>query len=265
MHGVRKKLVIGNWKSHMNVRESSLLLKRLDDHIKVNRTVEIALAPTFLALQPLSLQINRRKFRLCAQNGNDQDESALTGEVSFSMMRGLIHYSIIGHSSRRLYYDDNLDAVRKKIAAAVRNGIVPVLCVGETKQERLGKETRRVLHDQLTTALADLTAEEVADVVITYEPVWAISTFDGEIPKPAVVIREIKYIRSQIADLYGQNIAEQVHVLYGGSVDDHDAGFFMSLPGCDGALVGAASLNYHKFTKIVEAAAESARKTGDIK
>lgn len=262
MHGVRKKLIIGNWKSHLNVRESSTLLNRLENVLKVNRTVEVAVAPSFVSLQPLSLQINRRKLRLAAQNGNAKDESALTGEVSFSMLRGLVHYAIVGHSSRRLFYDDDLKTVREKMAACVRNGIVPVLCVGETKKERLAHETRQVLHDQITTALADLTAEEVSDIVIAYEPIWAISTFDGEVAKPDVIAKEIKYVRSQVADLHGKNIAEQIHVIYGGSVDDHDASYYLNIDGCDGALVGAASLNYHKFESIISAAAQAARRVG---
>ncbi len=254
MKSDKKMMVVGNWKMHLSVGEASLLVKRLDEKLKVHRSVEVILAPSMLSLQPLSVQIDRRKFRLASQDAHASDEGAFTGEVSFAMVRELVHYGIVGHSARRIYNKESLDTVRDKVAAAVRNGIVPILCVGETKHERLQKETRQVLHDQITTALANLTADEVADMVIAYEPVWAISTFGGEIAKPDVVQKEMAFVRKQVADLYGQKTANQLTVLYGGSVDDHDAKAYLSLDGCDGVLVVAASLNYHKFLAIIDAA-----------
>ncbi len=254
-------IVIANWKMHLNVSQSSLLAKRLDEKVKTHRSVEVVLAPAMLSLQPLSLEIDRRKFKLAAQDAHQKDEGAFTGEVSFAMLRDLVSYSIVGHSARRIYYAETLEVIRDKMAAAVRNKIVPILCVGETKQERLAHETRRVLHDQVTTALADLTAEEVADVVIAYEPVWAISTFDGEIAKPDVVAKEMAFVRKQVTDLFGDEIGNQVRVVYGGSVDDNDAGEYLSIDGCDGVLVGAASLNYHKFAKIIDTAFKVQHKT----
>jgi len=251
---VRRKLIVGNWKMHLNVAQSSLLVHRLNQNIKAHRDVEVVLAPSFLALQPVSLEIDRRKFRLSAQDGYLQDEGAFTGEVSFTMMRGLIHYSIIGHSARRIYFNESLETVRDKVAAAVRNNITPILCVGETKEERTQGETRQVLHDQVVTALHKLTADEVAKIVIAYEPVWAISTFNGEVAKPHVIEKELAYIRLQVAELYGEDTAEAMRVLYGGSVDEFDVLAYLKLPGCDGALVGAASLNYHKFSAIVASA-----------
>lgn len=265
MSKTRRILVMGNWKMNLNVSQASLLASRLDKHIKTHKDVEVVLAPSLLDLQPVSMQIDRRKFRLAAQNAYHKDEGAYTGEVSFTMLRELVHYVIIGHSERRIYFKEDLDEIRDKVSAAVRNGIVPVLCVGETKTERRAGETRQVLHDQITTALSDLTAEEVSEMVIAYEPVWAISTFQGDIAKPDEIKKEIDFIRSQVAGLYGDKTAKDVSVIYGGSVDDHSAGAYIGIDGCEGVLVGGASLNYHKFSKIVESASKIKEKDGKEK
>ena len=247
-------MIAGNWKMHLNMQESSLLVHRLNERIKIHRDIEVVLAPSMLSLQPLSLQVDRRKFRLAAQNAHFKDEGAFTGEVSFTMLRDLAHYVIIGHSERRIYFNETLEIVRDKVAAAFRNDITPILCIGENKEERKDGMTKQVLHDQIVTALYNLTAEEVAAVVIAYEPVWAISTFGGELAKPSQIEASIKFIRHQIAELYGERVAEEVRVLYGGSVDDQIARGYLEVDGCDGALVGGASINYVKFTGIVDSA-----------
>ncbi|HVX24522.1 MAG TPA: triose-phosphate isomerase [Candidatus Saccharimonadales bacterium] len=251
---MKRTLVVANWKMHLNTQEASLLVHRLDKQLKIHRDVEVVLAPSLLTLQPVSQEVDRRKFRLAAQNAFYRDEGAFTGEVSFTMLRDLVHYAIIGHSERRLYFHETLEVVRDKMQAAVRNEIVPILCIGETKQERAAKETQHVIHDQLTTALTHLTSEEVENLVVAYEPVWAISTFDGEIAKPEEIEYAFKYIRRTIADLYGQAAAEAVRLLYGGSVTASTAGGYLALEDCDGTLVGGASLNYQEFANIVDAA-----------
>jgi triosephosphate isomerase len=170
------------------------------------------------------------------------------------MLQDIVHYAIIGHSERRIYFDESLEDIREKVAAAVRNGISPILCVGESRHERKNGETRQVLHDQITSALANLTSAEMKKVVIAYEPVWAISTFDGEIAKPDDAKKAIDFIRHQVAELYGKKASERLRVLYGGSVDDHIVGGYLAIEGCDGVLVGGASMNYHKFSGIVDSA-----------
>jgi triosephosphate isomerase len=254
---MKQKLIVGNWKMHLNTHEASLLVHRLNQHIKQHRTVEVVLAPSVLTLQPLSHEIDRRKFKLAAQNAYHKDEGAFTGEVSFTMLRELVHYAIVGHSERRIYFNENLEIVRDKVTAAIRNGIIPILCVGETQQERAIGETKRVIHDQVTTALANLTSEDIEHVVIAYEPVWAISTFQGEVAKPDDVKKAIELIRYNIAELYGKEVSDHMRILYGGSVNDHTAASYLSIPGCDGALVGGASLNYKQFTGIVDSAYEA--------
>jgi len=251
---MRKTLIVGNWKMHLSTHEASLLAHRLNDHIEAHQDVEVVLAPSVLSLQPLSVQIDRRKFRLAAQNANEHDQGAYTGEVSFTMLHDLVHYVIIGHSERRLYFNEGLETVRDKVAACVRNKITPILCVGETHVERKAGETNQVLHDQVSTALMHLTSRDVQDMVIAYEPVWAISTFGGELAKPADVEAALKRIRLELRELYGDKVADSVRIIYGGSVDDQVAAGYLAVPGCDGLLPGSASLNYHKFSAIVAAA-----------
>ncbi|HUC95781.1 MAG TPA: triose-phosphate isomerase [Candidatus Saccharimonadia bacterium] len=249
-----KNIVIANWKMHLNASQASLLLHRLQERIRIHREVEVVLAPSMLVLQPLSVQIDRRKFRLAAQNAYFQDQGAFTGEVSFTMLQDLVHYAIIGHSERRIYFGEDLDVISKKMEACVRNHITPILCVGENKQERRQGEAKRVIHDQLVTALSGLTSPEVSRLVIAYEPVWAISTFNGEIASPNHVLRTLELIRMEIKELYGPKAASHIRIIYGGSVDDKSVGGFLQLEECQGVLVGSASLNYVQFSNIVESA-----------
>jgi triosephosphate isomerase len=258
----RKTLIVGNWKMHLNTMQASILLHRLQERIRIYRDIEVVLAPSMLVLQPLSLQIDRRKFRLAAQNAYHKDAGAFTGEISMTMLRDLAHYVIIGHSERRIYFNESLEDIREKITAAVRNGITPILCVGETKTERLAKHSKRVVHDQVVTALRNLTADEVENIAIAYEPIWAISTFGGELATPGQAKEMMDYVRHQVAELYGNKTAEKVRVLYGGSVDDQIARGYLELEGCDGALVGGASINYHKFSRVVDVAYQLSRETG---
>jgi triosephosphate isomerase len=253
---MRKILIVGNWKMHLNASQASLLVHRLHERIKIYRDIEVVLAPSMLALQPLSVQLDRRKFRLAAQNAFWRDEGPFTGEVSFTMLRDLVHYVIVGHSERRHVFNEDLDTIRDKVAAAVRNDITPILCIGETKQERASGETRQVLHDQLMTGLSNLTAAEVSAMVVAYEPVWAISNgsnyADHEIPKPDEVGSAVNYIRDYIKGVFGPKAAKNVRVLYGGSTFPEMVTGMINVPGVDGFLVGGASLNYHAFSSIVE-------------
>jgi len=243
---------------HLNVQQSSFLAQHLQEHIKTERSVEVVLAPSMLALQPLSLQIDRRRFRLAAQNAYDKDEGAFTGEVSFAMLRDLVHYVIVGHSERRRYFHETLEVVRDKVAAAVRNGIVPVLCIGETKREHEAHETKQVLHDQLTTAISNLTSEEVEKLVVAYEPVWAISSgadfAHHEVATPDEVARAVRFIRHDIAELYGVAAADNVRVIYGGSSNAENAYAYLMTTGVDGLLPGGASLQYLEFAGMITAA-----------
>jgi triosephosphate isomerase len=264
---VRRILIVGNWKMNLNASQASLLLHRLQERVPIHRDIEVVLAPSMLVLQPLSVQIDRRKFRLASQNAYWRDEGPFTGEVSFTMLRELVHYGIVGHSERRHVFLEDLETIRDKVAAAVRNGITPILCVGETKHERDQGETKQVLHDQLMSALSNLTGPEVRDIVIAYEPVWAIS--DGSnyanhvMAKPDQVAKAVDYIRRYIHDVFGEKASKQIRILYGGSTIPEIVVGFLSIPGVDGFLVGGASLNYQSFSNIIAATHRWQRQGGE--
>lgn len=253
-----KKLIIGNWKMNLGVHEASLYLNKLEKSVKVHRTVDVVLAPTMLALQALSLQINHRQFKLAAQNFYWRDEGAFTGEVSATQLRGIVSYALVGHSERRHIFHESDKDTRAKVQAALRNGIRPVLCVGETAGERADGETKDVLHDQLLAGLANVTSEEILDVIIAYEPVWAIGT--GNSARPTDVTEAIVAIRSQLKHLYGSKAANEVQVLYGGSVNLESAADYLALHEVDGLLIGGASLDENVFTNIIEMAHRSVKK-----
>lgn len=251
-----KKLIIGNWKMNLDMHEASLYVHQLAGLIKVRRDVEVVLAPTLLAIQSLSLQVERRQFKLAVQNLYWRDHGAFTGEVSATQLRGIVDYAIIGHSERRHVFNETERDIRHKVQAAIRNHIKPVLCIGETADERSRDEMRDVLHDQLTSGLANVTSDEFGQITIAYEPVWAIGTGDNALP--ADVRRASNAIRSHIKHLYGAKAAEEVRVLYGGSVTADSASDYLAIQGIDGLLVGGASLNAHTFADITERAHNAA-------
>lgn len=249
---MRKKLIIGNWKMNLNMQEASLYLHKLMEVLKPRRNIEVVVAPTTLTLQSLSLQINRRIAKLAAQNCYWRDHGAYTGEVPAAHLRGIADYVLIGHSERRYIFIESDKDIRLKVQAAIRNRLQPILCVGETAQERALGETRDVLADQLTSGLANVTAEELDRVVIAYEPIWAIGT--GDNAKPVDVKKATQMIRQHVAHLYGKKAAEEVRILYGGSITVDSAADYLAISGLDGLLVGAASLDIHQFTEIIEKA-----------
>ena len=237
---------------NMNVHEASIFVHKLSKEISVHRDVEVVLAPTFLALQPVSLQIERRQFKLAAQNIYWRDHGAYTGEVSASQLRGLVDYAIIGHSERRHIFHEHDKDIRSKVQAAIRNGIKPILCIGETAHQRAAGETSDVLHDQLIGGLANVTSEELGHITVAYEPVWAIGTGKNALPEDAK--KAARAIRRQVEHLYGEKAAARLRVLYGGSVKSDNASAYLATEGIDGLLVGGASLSVNEFTAIVAAA-----------
>jgi triosephosphate isomerase (TIM) len=253
-----KKLIIGNWKMNLGVHEASLYLHRLEKVVKAHRSVEVVIAPTTLALQTLSLQVNFRQFKLAAQNFYWRDSGAFTGEVSATQLRGIVSYGLVGHSERRHVFHETDKDTRAKVQAAIRNDIKPVLCIGETAHERALGETNDVLHDQLIGGLANVTSEDLKSVVIAYEPVWAIGTGQNAVPHD--VTQAARAIRSQLKHLYGAKAAEEVPILYGGSVKPESAADYLAIDGIDGLLVGGASLDETAFSSIVEKAYANSKK-----
>ncbi len=247
-----KKLIVGNWKMHFSTGQASLYLHKLDQVAPHYRDIEVVLCPNLLALQSLSLQVNHRKFRLGAQNCYYEDAGAFTGEVSATQLRGLVHYVIVGHSERRHIFGETNKEVALKVQAVLRNGMQPILCVGETKHERRENETAHVIHDQVVSGLRNVSSDEIENIVIAYEPVWAIGTGDSASAEDAS--KAAKLIRKHVRALFGDKAAEAVRVLYGGSVDGTNSAGFVQAEGIDGLLVGGASLKAPVFSAIIESA-----------
>lgn len=247
-----KKYIIGNFKMNLTVHEASLYLHELSRLIKSHRDVEVVLAPSMVALQSLSLQVNRRQCKLAAQNFYWRDNGAFTGEVSATQLRGIADYGLVGHSERRHVFHESDKDTRAKVQAAIRNDIRPVLCIGETAAERSYGETIDVLRDQLVGGLANVTSEDMEKVLIAYEPVWAIGT--GDNATPTDVTEAIKAIRRELKQLYGAKVADSTPVLYGGSVKVDSAADYLNLSEVDGLLVGGASLDAHGFSDIIKKA-----------
>lgn len=245
------KLIIGNWKMYFTVKQAVAFASKLAAK-PVPEGVQVVIAPHALSLNEIAIKLQKTNIQLAAQNAYYQDEGAFTGEISMPMLGGLVRYVLVGHSERRHILHESNDLIRHKVAAAVRSELVPVLCIGETLVERQHYHTNQVLNEQLTSGLADLTAEEVAGCVIAYEPVWAIGT--GELADPATVANVIEKVRADIASLYGSPTSRSVKVLYGGSVTKENAPAYLGLPGVDGLLVGGASLAVPTFWPIVEQA-----------
>ena len=246
---MRKKLIIGNWKMNLNMHEASLYLYKLMEMLPSHRDVETVVAPTMLTLQSLSLQVNRRVVKLAAQNCYWRDQGPYTGEVPAAHLRGTADFVLIGHSERRYLFSESDRDIRAKVQAAIRSKIQPVVCIGETLQERALGETRDVLHDQLTNALTNVTADEIDELVIAYEPVWAIGT--GEFARPSDVTTAIRDIRRHVGQLFGKKAGDSVRVLYGGSVTVDNAADYLTISGIDGLLMGGTSLKAQQFADII--------------
>ncbi len=242
---------------NLTVHEASVFVHSLDMMVHGHNDVEIVLAPGFLALQPLSMQVDHRRYKLAAQNLYWRDEGAYTGEVSASQLRGLVKYAIIGHSERRNVFDERGRDIGRKVQAAIRNDIRPILCVGESALERTDGETKDVLHDQLIGGLSNLTSDDMKDVLIAYEPVWAIG--NGKSALPNDVKSAVEVIRDQITHLFGAKVAKQVPVLYGGSVSEDNATGYLATKGVNGLLIGGASLDPRKFATIIDLAHNQGR------
>lgn len=250
-----KSYIVGNWKMNFSVGESSIYLHKLTQRIRAYRDLEVIVAPSLVALQPLSLQVDRKKIRLAAQTANSHDFGAYTGEVSCSQLRGIVDYCIIGHSDRRQLYCETDKRIRSTVAAALRNQITPILCIGETATEKTFNESHDVLRDQLLGGLSEVSREDLNKVIIAYDPVWAISTTTGaRLASPDEVGDTVQFLRQLLSSTYGKDLAEQIHIIYGGSISPSNAGAYLTIPGVNGLLVGSASLVADQFVEIIEIA-----------
>ena len=239
---------------NFTIGESSIYLHKLLKRIKPAKGMQVVIAPSPIALQPLSLQIDRKKMKLSAQNCCGKDFGAYTGETAIAQLRGIVDYCIVGHSERRYVFGETDNMIKEKVAACVRNNITPILCIGETESEKTFGETADVLKDQIETGLADVSAEDFKKVIIAYEPVWAISSVKGaKLASPDDIAASIKTIRGFLEKTYGKD-AKDIPVLFGGSVNPDNAGAYLTIPGVNGLLIGGASLIADQFNDIIDVA-----------
>jgi triosephosphate isomerase len=246
----RVPFMAGNWKMNKTVGEAVELVKELKVSIAGVEGVEVAVAPPFTALYAVRKELEGSSIRLVAQNLHWEEKGAYTGEISSLMLKELgCHYVIIGHSERRQFFGETDATVNKRIKAALTQGVIPILCIGETLNEREEEKTFTVIDSQLGNGLKGIGAREIERMVIAYEPVWAIGTGKTATPQQAEEVHQ--FIRQGLEKLYTRGIAEEVRIQYGGSVTPESVKGLMSQKNIDGALVGGASLKWEPFSKIV--------------
>ena len=246
---MRTPVIAGNWKLFKKQADAAALVEGLALLVKDTIGVEIVVAPVFTSLAAVKAKISGTNIKLSAQNCYWEEEGAFTGEIAPGMLvdAGCSHV-IIGHSERRQYFGETDDTVNKKIKAALAAGLIAIFCIGETLAEREANRTFDVLRTQVTGGLAGISAADLTKVIIAYEPVWAIGT--GKTASDAQAQEAHAFIRSQVAGLYDQAVADAIRILYGGSVKPENVKGLMSQADIDGALVGGASLKADSFAAI---------------
>jgi triosephosphate isomerase len=250
MNKQRKPILAGNWKMNMTATQARELAAKLIPLVSAVKDRDIVLGPPFTSLQSVAETIKGTNVSLAAQNFHWEDKGAFTGEISADMLLDLgCKYVIIGHSERRLYFGESDETVNKKTRQALKKGLLPIVCVGETLAEREAGKLNEIISRQVTGGLKDLTPEEMRRVVIAYEPVWAIGTGKTASPEQANEVHAL--IRQKIRSLYDAEIAEGLRIQYGGSVTPDNVSSLMAMPDIDGALVGGASLRPESFAALV--------------
>jgi triosephosphate isomerase len=250
-HAPRVPLVVGNWKMFKTSEEGAVFVQELAAALGELRDREVMVAPPFTGLFQAVAAASGSCVRVAAQDVFWEWEGAFTGEVSATMLAGLgVAGSIVGHSERRAYFGETDESAAKKVWALLEHGLVPILCVGETEDERENGATERVLEDQIRAGLASVRAKDAPRMVIAYEPVWAIGT--GRTATPEMAQEAIAFVRREVAANLGTASARRSRILYGGSVGPHNIDELMAQPDVDGVLVGGASLHAESFVRIVQ-------------
>jgi triosephosphate isomerase len=250
---MRRKFVAGNWKMNKTVAEAQQLVKDLIPSLGDLSTIDRVVCPPFTALYPVGELLKGSEIGLGAQNLFWEASGAYTAEVAPSMVAELCQYVIIGHSERRQYFGETEETVNKRVKAALVIGLTPIVCIGETLEENQAGRTADVVSRQVRGGLADLSPEEGAKLVVAYEPVWAIGTGLAATAEDANAIHR-DVVRKSLADMFGNEVAQGIQILYGGSVKPDNAKGFFNQSDIDGALVGGASLKADAFTAIAQAA-----------
>lgn len=246
---MRKSIIAGNWKMHNTIDEAVKLVTELKSLVK-DAKCDVVVCPTFVCLDAVKKAAEGTNIKVGAQNMYFEEKGAFTGEVSPNMLQAMgIDYVIIGHSERRQYFNETDESVNKKLKAAFSHNLVPILCVGESLNERESGITSEVIGRQIKLDLSGLTSEMVEKLVVAYEPIWAIGT--GKTATKEEANETIAFIRKTIASIYGNDVADKTRIQYGGSVKPSTIKEQMSMSDIDGALVGGASLKAEDFSAIV--------------
>ncbi len=249
----RTPLIAGNWKMYKTIEQAEAFIQGLLPRVSTAEHCDVAVCPPYLALEAMVDSTRGSRVQVYAQNMHHAPEGAFTGEVSVPMLNEIgVHGVVLGHSERRELFGETDKALALKVPAALEAGLQPVLCVGETEDERERGDTERKLRHQVQEGLAKVATERLGEVVIAYEPIWAIGT--GQVATPEQAQEAIAFVRALVADRSKEQ-AELTRVLYGGSVKPENAAELLALPDIDGALVGGASLDAESFAAVIAAAA----------
>ena len=250
---MRKKIVAGNWKMNMTLQEGLALAEELNVMLAAEKPAcDVVIGTPFIHLAKVSEVIDRNLIGLSAQNCADKASGAYTGEVSAAMVKSTgAGYVILGHSERRMYYHETYEILREKVLLAIANGLKVIFCIGESEEERDKSIQNQVVKAELEGSVFNLSADEFKNIIIAYEPIWAIGTGKTATSGQAEEIHA--YIRSVIADKYGKQIADDTTILYGGSCKPSNAGELFAKPDIDGGLIGGASLKAADFKGIIDA------------
>jgi triosephosphate isomerase len=252
---MRKTIIAGNWKMYKTIKDGQALAVALKRELYKIENVDIVICPAYTLLAYLADDLEDSNIAIGAQDIYWQEEGAFTGEVSPLMLLDAgCRYVIVGHSERRQFFGDTNETVNKKIKACLKHGLTPIVCVGENLQEREANKTFRVIEDHINNGLVDISSSDMLNLVIAYEPVWAIGTGKTATPEQAQEVH--KFIRDLLKKNYGQEVADSVRIQYGGSVKPENITELMNKPDVDGALVGGASLKAESFSAIVIKASE---------
>jgi triosephosphate isomerase len=251
---MRKPLMAGNWKMNKTPAEAAALAHAIRDMVAEIDGVDRVICPPYVALARVRDALQGSSIAVGAQNVHWADSGAYTGEISAPMLAGLAEYVIIGHSERRQYFDESDETVNKKLHTALNHGLIPIVCVGETLAQNEGGDTHAVIALQVQAALTGVDAGRLQQVIIAYEPIWAIGTGRAATAEQAQTTCG-ETVRATVAALYGDAMAQSVRILYGGSTNAKNIGEIMQQPDIDGALIGGASLKADEYSAMVQTTA----------
>ncbi|MBF8981951.1 triose-phosphate isomerase [Lutibacter sp. B2] len=246
---MRMPIIAGNWKMHKTMEEAVEFVNAIKEPVK-GTDVEVVICAPATLLQSLKEATKDTNIKISAQNMHWEEQGAFTGEISPMMLNDIgVDYCVIGHSERRQYFNETNETVNKKVVSALKHNIKPILCVGETLEQRENEETYKVIKEQVVKGLENVDSSEMEKVVIAYEPIWAIGT--GKTATAEQANEVIYQIRETIKELYGEEVYDQVRIQYGGSVKPNNVEEIMNQEDIDGALVGGASLQANDFVELV--------------